>query len=290
MLPLVSPLVRPLTLAALLCTVGAAPAAVKTETVAYEHEGVAYQGFVAYDDAIPGRRPGVLVVHEWWGLNDYAKTRATMLAEMGYVAFAVDMYGGGKTVEHPSEAAKFSGMVRENKDQWRARALAGLDQLKRRPQTDPENLAAIGYCFGGATVLQMAYAGAPVKGVVSFHGALPAATADEAKNVSCGVMICHGAADGFVPPEQVTACLAPLEEAGADYVFTAYAGAKHGFTNPGADDRGLGGLAYDAKADARSWAAMTAMFDVALKGRSLPTAPPAGAPEAESPAGAPEAE
>ncbi|QDT18125.1 dienelactone hydrolase family protein [Alienimonas californiensis] len=250
----------------------AAPAAVKTETVEYQHDGTTFKGFVAYDDALDGPRPGVLVVHEWWGLNDYAKHRAEMLAEMGYVAFAVDMYGQGKTAKHPEEASKFAGMVRENVDDWRGRALAGLDQLKKHPKTDPDNLAAIGYCFGGATVLQMAYAHAPVKAVVSFHGALPAASAEEAANVSAGIMICHGAADPFVPPDQVEACLAPLEKAGADYVFTAYAKAKHGFTNPGADDQGRDGLGYDAKADARSWAAMRAMFDVALKGESLPTA------------------
>ncbi|NNJ24804.1 dienelactone hydrolase family protein [Alienimonas chondri] len=250
----------------------AANAEVQTESVEYQHDGVTYRGYVAYDDAIEGRRPGVLVVHEWWGLNDYAKQRAEMLAEMGYVGFALDMYGEGKTAGHPEEAAKFAGMVRDNVDDWRARALAGLDQLKKRPETDPENVAAIGYCFGGATVLQMAYAGAPVKGVVSFHGALPAASAEEAEQVKAGIMICHGAADGFVPPEQVKGCLEPLEKAGADYVFTAYAGAKHGFTNPGADDRGMDGLKYDPKADARSWAAMTAMFDVILKGEELPTA------------------
>ncbi|MFH5803294.1 dienelactone hydrolase family protein [Alienimonas sp. DA493] len=267
---------RPLSLlsavAALAVGAVAAPAAVKTETVEYQHDGTTFKGFVAYDDALDGPRPGVLVVHEWWGLNDYAKHRAEMLAELGYVAFAVDMYGQGKTAEHPEEASKFAGMVRDNVDDWRARALAGLDQLKKHPKTDAGNLAAIGYCFGGATVLQMAYAGAPVKAVVSFHGALPAPSQEEAENVSAGVMICHGAADGFVPPEQVKACLEPLEKAGADYVFTAYAGAKHGFTNPGADERGMDGLAYDAKADARSWAAMKALFDVALKGESLPTA------------------
>ncbi|MEM9704206.1 MAG: dienelactone hydrolase family protein [Planctomycetota bacterium] len=261
------PIVAWMTLLPAVCS-----AEVKTETIEYQHDGVTYQGFVAYDAAIEGPRPGVLVVHEWWGLNDYAKQRAVMLAEMGYVGFALDMYGDGKTADHPSEAAKFSGMVRENVDEWRARATAGLEQLKNRPQTDPENLAAIGYCFGGATVLQLAYAGAPVKSVVSFHGALPAATAEEAKNLSAGIMICHGAADSFVPDAQIKACLAPLEQAGADYVFTAYAGAKHGFTNPGADDRGMDGLKYDAKADARSWAAMTALFDATLRGEELPTA------------------
>ena len=249
-----------------------AAAAVKTETVSYQHAGTVYEGFLAYDDALAGPRPGVLVVHEWWGLNDYAKTRATMLAEMGYVAFAVDMYGGGKTAGHPREAAKFAGMVRENQAEWRARALAGLQQLRARPETDKQNVAAIGYCFGGATVLQLAYAKAPVKGVVSFHGALPAASKAEAEGVTAAVMICHGAADGFVPPEQVEACLEPLEAAGVDYVFTAYAGAKHGFTNPGADARGMDGLGYDRNADARSWAAMSAMFDVLLKGETLPTA------------------
>ena len=261
-------------LAAALATADPAAAAVKTETVEYQHDGTTYRGYFAHDDALEGPLPGVLVVHEWWGLNDYAKRRAEMLAEMGYVAFALDMYGEGATASHPEEAAKFAGMVRENTAEWRARALAGLDQLKRHPRADPENLGAIGYCFGGATVLQLAYARAPVKAVVSFHGALPAASEAEAKRVRAGIMICHGAADGFVPPEQVEACLAPLEAAGADYVFTAYAGAKHGFTNPGADDREMGGLKYDAKADARSWAAMSAMFEVALKGKTLPVAAP----------------
>ena len=261
--------------AAALALAALAPGATATvvgETVEYEHAGTTFRGYLAYDDAVEGARPGVLVVHEWWGLNDYARKRADMLAAMGYTAFALDMYGGGKTAAHPAEASKFAGMVRENQTEWRARALAGLTVLRDHETTDPDNLAAIGYCFGGATVLQLAYAEAPVKGVVSFHGALPPATAEEAAGVRAGILICHGAADGFVPPEQVKACLDPLEEAGADYVFTAYAGAKHGFTNPGADARGMDGLKYDPKADARSWAAMTAMFAQLLKGEPLPTA------------------
>ena len=245
---------------------------VVSETVEYEHGGETYRGYLAYDGDADGPRPGVLVVHEWWGLNGYAKARCEMLAEMGYVAFALDMYGGGKTADHPEQAGKFAGMVRENKEEWRGRALAGLSVLRERPECDADNCAAIGYCFGGATVLQLAYARAPLRAVASFHGALPAPTEEEAEGVTAGVLICHGAADSFVPPEAVKACLDPLEAAGADYTFMAFSGAKHGFTNPGADARGMDGLKYDPAADARSWSAMTAMFEVALRGEELPTA------------------
>ena len=262
-------LLAPAVLAAAAAT---AAAGVTTETVEYEYAGETFRGFLAYDDAADGPRPGVLVVHEWWGLNDYAKKRCEMLAGMGYVAFALDMYGGGKTADHPEQASKFAGMVRENQGEWRGRALAGLEVLRSRPECDANNCAAIGYCFGGATVLQLAYARAPVRGVVSFHGALPAPTKEEAAGMKAAVLICHGAADSFVPDEAVEACLGPLEAAGADYTFMAFAGAKHGFTNPGADARGMNGLAYDPAADARSWAAMTAMFDALLKGEKLATA------------------
>ena len=235
-------------------------AGVRTETIEYRHDGTTFRGFLAYDDGIEGERPGVLVVHEWWGLNDYARGRAEQLAKLGYTAFALDLYGQGKTAEHPEEAQKFAGMVRENTAEWRARALAGLKVLRDQPTCDAERVAAIGYCFGGATVLQLAYAGAPVKGVVSFHGALPAPTDGEAARVNAGVLICHGAADGFVPPDAVTACVEPLERHDVDYTLMVFGGAKHGFTNPGADDRGMDGLAYDPAADRRSWAAMRAMF------------------------------
>ena len=238
----------------------AVDAAVKTETIEYEYDGTTFRGHLAYDDAVDGERPGVLVVHEWWGLNDYARGRAEQLAALGYTAFALDLYGGGKTAEHPAEAQKFAGTVRENEAKWRGRALAGLKVLRDQPTCDAENVAAIGYCFGGATVLQLAYAGAPLKGVVSFHGALPAATDAEAEAIDAGILICHGAADSFTPPAAVEACLKPLEANGVDYTFMAFGGAKHGFTNPSADDRGMDGLAYDAAADRRSWAAMRAMF------------------------------
>ena len=265
---------RPAPLAALGCLLLASPAAagVVSETVEYRHGGQTFKGYLAFDDAAPGPRPGVLVVHEWWGLNDYAKTRCDMLAGMGYVAFALDMYGDGKTADHPEEASKFAGTVRDNKEEWRGRALAGLSVLQKHPECDAKNCAAIGYCFGGATVLQLAYARAPLRGVASFHGALPAPTKQEAEGVTAGLLICHGAADSFVPPEAVKACLDPLEAAGADYTFMAFSGAQHGFTNPGADARGMDGLKYDPAADARSWAAMTAMFDALLRGKDLPTA------------------
>ena len=150
----------------------AAPAAVITKTVEYEFDGVKLKGFVAYDDAATEKRPGVLVVHEWWGLNDYAKERCKKLADLGYVAFAPDMYGEGKTVNHPDDARKMSGMVRENAKVWRGRAEAGLKQLKAQPHVDADKLAAIGYCFGGSTALQLAYSGADLKAVATFHAAL----------------------------------------------------------------------------------------------------------------------
>ena len=157
--------------AVLLCQ--AARAEVKTETILYKHGDQTFKGVIAYDDAAKGKRPGVLVVHEWWGLNDYARKRAEQLAGMGYVAFACDMYGDGKTTEHPKEAGEMAGMVRKNLKDWLGRAEAGLKVLRDHPQTDGTRLAAIGYCFGGSTALQLAYVGADLKAVVTFHGALP---------------------------------------------------------------------------------------------------------------------
>jgi dienelactone hydrolase len=151
-------------------------AEVKTETVQYRDGDQVLTGFIAYDDSLPGKRPGVLVVHEWWGLNDYAKRRAEMLAELGYVAFAADMYGDNRVTEHAADAKGWMMQITENQDAWQRRALAGLEALKASDKVDGERLAAIGYCFGGATVMQMAYAGADLDGVVSFHGSLPVAT------------------------------------------------------------------------------------------------------------------
>lgn len=241
-----------------------ASAAVQTKKIDYEHGGQTYSGHLAWDDSIKGPRPGVLVVHEWWGLDDYARKRAEQLAAMGYTAFALDMYGKGKLTEHPREAQQWATEVRQNVDEWRARALAGLDVLKKQENVDSNRLAAIGYCFGGSTVLQLAYAGAPLRGVVTFHGALSPATDEQASKLKTSILVCHGAADTFIPEQQVLAFRAPLEKAGADWQMIYYAGAKHSFTSPEADKRNMPGIAYDQKADERSWKHMQDFFGEVL--------------------------
>lgn len=250
-----------LTAAAALLLTGAAPAEVKTRTVTYDHDGTKLKGYLAYDDAVQGKRPGVLVVHEWWGLNDYARRRAEQLAKLGYVAFAPDMYGDGKVTEHPKEASQMAAKVRENVKAWRGRAAAGLKVLKDQPQTDGKKLAAIGYCFGGSTALQLAYSGEDLAVVVTFHAALPTPTAEEAKKIKARLQVHHGAVDPFIPEEAVAKFKKALEAAGTDYVFISHGGAQHSFTVPGIDKVGVKGLRYDERADRRSWRAMRAMFD-----------------------------
>jgi dienelactone hydrolase len=248
----------------LLLTTGAG-AEIKTRTVTYTHNEVELRGHLAYAEAPGGRRPGVLVIHEWWGINDYARKRAEQLASMGYVALAVDMYGDGKATQHPSEAGQWAKQVQQNTDLWRQRALTGLAALRKQPQVDPDRIVAIGYCFGGASVLQLAYSGAEVAGVVSFHGSLPAPAEDDLKRIKAKILICHGAQDGFIPDERIAALRDGLDEAGADWQMVWYGGAVHSFTNRGADKRNVKGLAYDEKADRRSWGHMKMFFDEILK-------------------------
>jgi dienelactone hydrolase len=229
---------------------------VRTETVRYQDGDTALVGHLAWDDAIEGPRPGVIVAHEWWGLNDYAKRRADMLAELGYVAFAVDMYGAGKVTEHAKEAGGWAKQISENVDAWRRRAMLGLDLLKADPHVDPERTAAVGYCFGGATVMQMAYAGADLDGVASFHGSLPVATPEQAQAVKASVFIAHGDADAFVPAERIVAFKQALTDAGVDWYMVSYGGVRHGFTNPDAGRYAIPNVQYDPAADRRSWAEM----------------------------------
>lgn len=247
-----------LLLPALAAALAAAPAgaAVRTQTVDYTANGVALKGFLAYDDSAAGKRPGVLLVHEWWGLNDYARERAKQLAGLGYVAFACDMYGAGKTTEHPDEAGKMAGEVRKNLPEWLARAKAGLKVLQDQPNVDAEKLAAIGYCFGGSTASQLALAGAPVKAVVTFHGAPVPATAEQAKGAKAAFLICHGAADPFIKPEAMEKFVAALKAGGVKVELASYPGVVHSFTVPSADKVGNPGMKYDAAADADSWARM----------------------------------
>ena len=247
-----------------LIAVQEAEAEVKTKEIAYQDGGVTLKGVLAWDDAVGGARPGVLVVHEWWGLNDYAKSRAVKLAEQGYVAFALDMYGDDKVTSHGKQAGEWSKQITSNMDRWRARANMGLDILKRQDMVDGAKVAAIGYCFGGATVMQMAYAGSDVKAVVSFHGSLPPAP-DSVTAVKPRVMVAHGRDDKFIPAERITAFQKGLDRTGADWEMTIYSGTRHGFTNPGAGSYGIDNLAYNAAADKRSWAAMLRLFEEELK-------------------------
>ncbi|MCB1236411.1 MAG: dienelactone hydrolase family protein [Verrucomicrobiae bacterium] len=231
--------------------------------VTYRAGDTVLKGYLAYDDAISGKRPGVLVVHEWWGHNDYARDRARMLAELGYVALAVDMYGDGKTAEHPKDAGAFAGEVMANIDTGVERFEAAVDFLKTQEQTDTARLAAIGYCFGGAIVLHMARIGMDLDAVASFHGNLaPKAEAQEGK-VKARVLVCNGADDSFVPKEQIAAFQREMNDAGVDFRFIDYPGAVHGFTNPAAtalgEKFGLK-LAHNESADKQSWEALKALL------------------------------
>ena len=254
---------RPLLIALLLCCSTMAQAAIQTREVPYTAaDGTRLVGYHAWDDAISGPRPGVIVVHEWWGLNDYAKRRARDLAALGYSALAVDMYGDGRNTQHPDDAKAFMNAALADPAIPKARFQAGLDLLKAQPQTDPARLAAIGYCFGGKVVLDMARQGLPLAAVVSFHGALVTATPATPGSVKAKVLVEHGAADSFITPEQITAFKAEMDQAGADYRFVELPGAKHGFSNPDADaHKGHGlDLGYQKEADERSWADMQALF------------------------------
>ncbi len=251
-------------MAAVVVTAGAGPAAVVTKVVEYEHDGVKLKGFLAYDDAVAGKRPGVLVVHEWWGLDDYAKERCKQLAALGYVAFAADMYGEGKTVNHPDDARKMATAVRQNVQRWRARAEAGLKQLAAQPNVDPTRLAAIGYCFGGSTCLQLAYSGADLKAVATFHAALPTPTADEARAVKAKLYIAHGEDDFFIPKDTIEKFRSALDAAQVAYTFESFPGVVHSFTVPGADKHMIKGMKYDKDADEKSWEQMRKLFQETL--------------------------
>jgi dienelactone hydrolase len=251
-------------LAAFALTAGVSEAAIVQKTVEYEFDGVKLKGFLAYDDTPKEKRPGVLVIHEWWGLNQYAKDRATGLAQMGYVAFAPDMYGDGKVTEHPDDARKMASMVRENIKVWRGRAEAGLKQLKAQPNVDPTKLAAIGYCFGGSTCLELAYSGADLKAVATFHAALPVPTPEEAKAIKARLLICHGDADFFIPAETVKKFREALDAAKVKYEFVGYPGVFHSFTVQNADKHKIKGMKYDMKADADSWTRMKKLFKETL--------------------------
>lgn len=242
-------------------------AALHEEAVDYRADDTPLKGYLAWDDAKTGKRPGVLVVHEVWGLNDYARKRARMLAELGYTALAVDMYGDGKHSEHPKEAKEFMLAVTSQAGVAKQRFLAGKAVLEKHPTVNGNKIAAIGYRFGGATVLNIARQGVDLAAVVSFHGNLTTDTPAQKGLVKARVLVLNGQDDTFVTAESIEAFNKEMTEAGAHYRFVNYPGAVHGFTNPEADKIGKASnmpLAYNAEADKLSWAAMKDLFHEAF--------------------------
>ena len=232
---------------------GPAAAVMHKEVIDYKDGDVTLRGYLYWDDAFAGKRPGVMVVHEWWGLNDFARLRAEMLAESGYVAFAADMYGEARMTRKPEEAKAWRDSLVADAAAWQRRAALGLQQLAAHDNVDAARLAAIGYSLGGATVMQLAYTGAELRGAVSFYGPLTRAQSDHGKQVKARVLVAHGHDDPFVSEDEMLAFRKSLSAAGIDWEMNIYAGATHGFANPYADGFGMEGLAYQEAADRRSW-------------------------------------
>lgn len=246
-------------MAVILCT--GVQAEIRAKTVQYRHGNAVLEGYIAYDDSIQGKRPGVLVVHEWWGLNSFAMKRTEELARLGYIAFAIDMYGEGIRASDPQKASQLAGIYLNDRALMRDRAMAGLDILLHHPLVDSQKIAATGYCFGGTTVLELARGHAPVLGVVSFHGGLSTPTPAETRYVKAKVLVLHGADDPFATKEQINTFMDEMRNSGADWQMIFYGGAVHSFTNPQADSFGIKGIAYNEKADRRSWQAMRQFLD-----------------------------
>jgi dienelactone hydrolase len=258
-------------IACLLLT-ASARAAVHTEVVTYKDGDVVLEGYLAYVDrpilspqptaaeaAMNRKRPGILVVHEWLGLNEHARKRAEMLAEQGFVAFACDMYGKGVRAAGPQDGPRLSAPFKDDRKLMRSRALAGLEVLRKHAFVDPNKLAAIGFCFGGTTSLELARAGTDLRGVVAFHAGLVTSIPAQPGQVKAKVLVCQGGDDPHVPPPEVIAFEDEMRKAAADWQVIAYGGAVHSFTNPAAKDP-ANGVAYNAEADRRSWQAMKDFF------------------------------
>lgn len=240
-------------------TVSAQTPQIETRTIEYREDGVTYRGYLARPQAVageqPGERPGVLVVHEWWGLNEYAKQRTRELAELGYVAFAVDMYGEGKTTDDAAQAGKWAGALYTNREKMRDRAEAGLEVLEDLDGVDDDRLAVIGYCFGGTVATELAYEDDDLTGAVSFHGNPMPAMADD-DDIEARILVLHGDADPLVSDAELKAFTDSMDRKRVNYRVIRYPDAKHSFTNPDADDLGMDGVGYNAEADEKSWADM----------------------------------
>jgi dienelactone hydrolase len=230
-------------------------AAIKTQTIEYKQGDTTLEGYLAYDDSTTAKRPAVIVIHEWWGNNAYTHKRAEMLAQLGYVGFAIDMYGKGRQTEDAAVAGEWSTAIKNDPKTGFARLQAGMDQLKAQPMVDMNHVAAIGYCFGGTCVLQMARTNMPVLGVVSFHGDLTN-FGTPPQDIKSKVLVCTGAEDSFVPAASVNAFEDEMRKANADWQLISYSGAHHAFTNPDADSHKIPNISYNKAADERSWRAM----------------------------------
>jgi dienelactone hydrolase len=238
-----------------------ARAEIETKTVEYRDGDVQLEGFAAWDADRAGEVvPGILVVHQWMGLTDYEKSRCKQLAELGYVAFALDIYGKDQRPANPEEAGKQAGRFKNDRALFRHRLKLGLEQLRALPGMDNSRIAAIGYCFGGTGVLELARSGAEVAGVVSFHGGLDSPSPEDGKNIRAKVLICHGADDPFVAADDIEAMKREFKAAAVDWQMNSYSGAVHSFTQPMAGSDNSRGAAYNEKADKRSWQAMQTFF------------------------------
>lgn len=252
------------------CLCATAEAMIKTEAVGYKSGDVALEGYLAYNSAQEGKRPGVLVFPEWWGLNDYAKMRARQLAEMGYVAFAADMYGKGVVTTDMAEAGKLAGQFRANwdsggREMMRERAGAALAVLAKNPMVDTSRMAAIGFCFGGTCALELAYSGANLAAIATFHGGLTVPAPEDLARIKAAILILHGADDPSIKPETIAAMQKALDKGHVDWEMIYYGGAVHGFSNPANSDMSNNMVRYDEKAAKRSWEAMRVFFNEVLR-------------------------
>ncbi len=243
------------------------PVKVKGMEVTYATDSTNLKGYIAFDENKKGKRPAILIVHEWWGHNNYVRERADSLAKLGYTAFAVDMYGDGKQADHPSDAGKFAGAVFSNMDEAQARFQAAIDLLKEQESVDADKLAAIGYCFGGSVALTMANSGMDLDAVAAFHSGVGLPVPPN-KNLKAKVLVCNGADDPFISPESITAFKSAMDSIGASYEYIAYPGVVHSFTSKEADANGEKfnlPLKYDADADQKSWASLQKLLTEAFK-------------------------
>jgi dienelactone hydrolase len=238
-----------------------AEAAMRTETVEYKQADTTLEGYLAYDDAVKAKMPGILIVHEWTGIGPYVKSRAQQLAKLGYVAFCADIYGKGIRPKDPKEASVQAGIYRADRKLMRARAQAGLEELKKLAFVDSRSVAVIGYCFGGGAALELARSGADIQGVVSFHGNLDTPHPEDAANIKAKILACHGANDPYVTMDQVTAFQNEMRNAHVDWEMIIYGNAVHSFTNPDSGNDPSKGIAYNPEADRRSWEAMQSFFN-----------------------------